>query len=65
VPKFAIGLHTDFIAETFKVEKDLESGENEVLERSFPIAPALVVIYKPGEEKIVQLSAYSRESKYH
>lgn len=48
-PKFAIGLHTDFITETFKIEKNLEGGENEVVERSFPISPAIMGFYKPTE----------------
>ncbi len=48
-PKWGIGLHTDIIVETFEVEKHLESGgHDEVVERSRPIAPALVGIYKPG-----------------
>jgi len=48
--KWAIGLHTDFIIEKFKVEKDLESGEEyETIERSYPIAPALMGIYKLNE----------------
>jgi hypothetical protein len=44
-PKWAIGLHTDIILESFKVEGK-EDGE--VIERSRPIAPALVGIYKPN-----------------
>ncbi|PIF33433.1 hypothetical protein CLU81_4045 [Flavobacterium sp. 9] len=45
--KWAIGLHTDFIIEKFKVEKNLESGDDkETVERSYPIAPALMGIYK-------------------
>ncbi|MRX67468.1 hypothetical protein SAMN06265349_1011156 [Flavobacterium resistens] len=48
--KWAIGLYTDFIIEKFKVEKNLESGdEKETVERSYPIAPALMGIYKPNE----------------
>lgn len=48
--KWAIGLHTDFIIEKFKVEKDLESGEDkETVERSYPIAPAVMGIYKLNE----------------
>ncbi|MBF4516253.1 hypothetical protein IRZ71_07865 [Flavobacterium sp. ANB] len=48
--KWAIGLHTDFIIEKFKVEKSLEGGEDkETVERSYPIAPALVGIYKLKE----------------
>ncbi|MBL0736889.1 hypothetical protein JI750_08355 [Flavobacterium sp. GN10] len=48
--KWAIGLHTDFIVEKFKVEKIYASGDNkETVERSYPIAPALMGIYKPNE----------------
>lgn len=48
--KWAIGLHTDFIIEKFKVEKNLASGDDkETIERSYPIAPALMGIYKPNE----------------
>ena len=49
--KWAIGLHTDFIIEKFEVEKNLESGEDkETVERSYPIAPALIRIYKLNEQ---------------
>ena len=48
-PKFSIGLHTDFIMESFKVEKHLESGSQEVVERTWPIAPAIMGFYKPTE----------------
>ena len=41
-PKWAIGLHTDIIIESFKVE----SQTDEEIERSYPIAPALMGIYK-------------------
>lgn len=48
--KWAIGLHTDFIIEKFKVEKNPASGEDkETVERSYPIAPAVMGIYKPNE----------------
>lgn len=48
--KWAIGLHTDFIVEKFKVEKVYASGNGkETVERSYPIAPALMGIYKPNE----------------
>ena len=48
--KWAIGLHTDFIMEKYKVEKVYASEENkETVERSYPIAPALMGIYKPNE----------------
>jgi hypothetical protein len=42
-PKWAVGIHTDLILETFKVES--HNGD-EALERSHPIAPALMGIYK-------------------
>ena len=48
-PKWAIGLHTDIIIESFEVEKHLETGEHEELEREYPVAPALMGIYKPGK----------------
>ncbi|MDQ8014411.1 MAG: hypothetical protein REI96_18330 [Flavobacterium nitrogenifigens] len=48
--KWAIGLHTDFIMEKYKVEKVYASKEDkETVERSYPIAPALMGIYKPNE----------------
>ena len=45
-PRWGIGLHTDLIIEKFKVEKNL--GDGEEIERSFPVAPAIVGVYKPG-----------------
>ncbi len=48
-PKFAVGLHTDFILESFEVEKNLENGEETTVERTRPIAPALMGFYKPTE----------------
>ncbi|MDI3320614.1 hypothetical protein [Pinibacter soli] len=47
--KFAIGLHTDFITESFKVERTVEGDEQEIVERSSPIAPAVMGFYKPTE----------------
>lgn len=44
--RWAIGLHTDIIVEDFEVKSNL-SDENETIERSSPIAPAMVGIYKP------------------
>lgn len=47
---WAIGLHTDFVIEKFKVEKVYANDDdNETVERSYPIAPALMGIYKPSE----------------
>lgn len=49
-PKWGIGLHTDIITETFEVEKHLSGGgTGEVIERSYPVAPALMGIYKPNK----------------
>lgn len=48
-PKWGIGFHTDIIVETFEVEKHLEGGgHDEVVERTRPIAPALMGLYKPN-----------------
>ncbi|MCC9063860.1 hypothetical protein [Flavobacterium piscisymbiosum] len=47
---WAIGLHTDFVIEKFKVEKVYANDDDkETVERSYPIAPALMGIYKPSE----------------
>ncbi len=45
-PKFSLGLHTDFVIENFKVEKNLEGGPEEIVERTRPVAPALMGFYK-------------------
>jgi hypothetical protein len=46
-PTWGIGLHTDIITETFKVTKNLDGGNTEeVIERTMPIAPAILGIYK-------------------
>jgi len=57
--KWALGLHTDIIVEEFIVEDKNESGneyfakkgEAEIsgIKRSFPIAPAIMLSYKPME----------------
>lgn len=44
--KWAIGLHTDFIVEKIEVVENLNKDE-ETIERSYPIAPAVMGIYKP------------------
>lgn len=43
--KFALGLHTDFLYENFIIETE----NDELIEREFPIAPVLMGTYKPGE----------------
>ncbi|MDW5290998.1 hypothetical protein [Formosa sp. PL04] len=47
--KWGVGLHTDFILETYEVIKETEEGETETLERELPIAPALMAAFKPGK----------------
>ena len=47
--KWAIGLHNDIVLEDFAVEEHLKSSEAEVLQRSYPIASAVMVTYKPGK----------------
>jgi hypothetical protein len=54
-PKWGIGLHTDLILEKFMVEKNLESGgTTQMVERSNPIAPALMGIFKPSKHWSLQ-----------
>ena len=48
-PKWAIGLHNDIIVEDFVVEEHLKSSNSTTLERSYPIASALVGSFKPGK----------------
>ena len=44
-PHWAIGLHTDVIIEEFKAA----GPEEETVEVSYPVAPALMGIYRPGK----------------
>lgn len=44
--RWAVGIHTDVIVEKFKVENHSKEEESEEIERSYPVAPALVGIYK-------------------
>ncbi|OXB08733.1 hypothetical protein B0A81_08440 [Flavobacterium plurextorum] len=66
--KWAIGLHTDFIIEKFKVEKTYASGDDkETVERSYPIAPAVMGIYKPSESWSILLGfggEFSKEENF-
>lgn len=63
--KWAVGLHTDIIIENFEVEKNLgsEEGEAAFLEREKPIAPAVMVVYKPGEHFSYLLGAGAEFAK--
>lgn len=45
--KWALGIHTDIIVEDFFVESLDRSGGT--IQRSYPIASAIVVSYKPGK----------------
>lgn len=67
-PKWTIGLHTDIITETFTVKKNLESGgEGEVVERSTPIAPAIMGVFKPTHHWSFGLGMggeFAREENY-
>ncbi len=47
--EWSIGLHTDIIVETYEVERHLDGESTEVIERETPVAPALMVGYKPHE----------------
>ena len=62
-PKWAVGLHTDIIAETFVV-----GGEHgEKIERSVPVAPAILGIYKPCKHWSFLLGAgeeFAKEGNY-
>lgn len=47
--KWAIGVHTDFIIEKFEIQENTSGTENsESVERSYPIAPAVMGIYTAG-----------------
>lgn len=64
--RFALGVHVDYINEDFEVEKNLASG-SQTVERSRPVAPALVGFYKPGERWSVGLGIggeFSKEENY-
>lgn len=51
---WAVGLHTDFILQKFRIE---ESDEAEFAERSYPIAPAVVGMYSISPRWEFQLGA--------
>jgi opacity protein-like surface antigen len=53
-PRWGIGLHTDLILEEFIVEKQ---GGEEVIERSYPVAPAFMGIYKASPHWTLLLGA--------
>lgn len=49
--KWSLGLHTDIIIEKFVVEKNI--GKNQAIERSYPIAPALMASRKFGKHLLM------------
>ena len=67
-PKWGIGFHTDIIVETFEVEKHLEGGgHDEVVERTRPVAPALMGLYKPNHHWTLMFGAgmeYAKEETF-
>ena len=66
-PKFMIGLHTDMVLESFEVEKNLEGGTEEVVERTRPVAPAVLLFYKPTEHWSLGLGVggeFAKEEDY-
>jgi hypothetical protein len=57
-PKWAVGLHTDLINETFKVEENLSEEETApTVERTRPIAPAVMVSWRPRKHLAMLLGA--------
>jgi hypothetical protein len=56
-PKWTIGLHTDIIVEKFAVQKSFSSDKDEVIERSYPIAPAVMAVYEATDHWSFSLGA--------
>ena len=61
--KWNLGVHTDIIIEDFKVESLSKKGE--IIERSYPIASALVTSYKPNKYLSVLLGPGAELAKGH
>ncbi|MCB0687087.1 MAG: hypothetical protein KDC53_11195 [Saprospiraceae bacterium] len=57
---WGIGIHTDFIFEEYKVRTEAQGEDHEIIERVYPIAPALLGIYKLNERWSV-LAGFGRE----
>ncbi len=47
--KWVVGLHTDFLVESFMIETKHDNGNTETIQRSYPIAPAIMGFFKPNE----------------
>lgn len=54
-PKWAIGLHTDIIVEKFEIKKITTGGESETIERSYPVAPALMGVFRATNHWMFEL----------
>ncbi len=56
--RWSIGLHTDLIVEEFKVIRHIEAGdkEGEVIDRNFPVAPAIMTSFIFGKRKRAAVS---------
>lgn len=61
--KWAMGIHSDIIFESFAVKKLSGADEAKVLERSSPFASAVMAIYKPFEHFSFQIGMGGEFSK--
>ena len=59
--KWAVGLHTDFFLQQFKIEKH---GTEQTVERSFPVAVSVAGLYKPVKP-LTLLMGVGREFEKH
>lgn len=51
---WAVGFHGDIILDNFMVEAHLNNEENLILHRSFPVALAPVVLYRPWKNIVLE-----------
>lgn len=63
--QWAVGLHTDLITETFVVKEHLRSGDANTLERTRPIAPAVMLTWRPGHHWSILLGVGREFAKEH
>lgn len=57
---WGVGLHTDLIFEEYKIINEVQGEDHEVIERIYPIAPALLGIYRLSERWSI-LGGFGRE----
>lgn len=65
--KWTIGLHTDFITESFKVEGFFYSDEKAPIERSMPVSSVVSFSYKPGKHTVFSVGnggEFSKEANF-